>query len=121
MLSYPHIRSADFVKAIPALGTLDPRILARVDIDGRYAAHLHRQDADVRLFLAEESLWLQPTLDYARVAGLSSEERERLTRVRPASIGAAKRMEGMTPKGVVALLRHAKKTYVAQPGHADIA
>ena len=53
---------------------------------GRYAAHLHRQDADVRLFLAEEGLWLQPTLDYARVAGLSSEERERLTRVRPASI-----------------------------------
>lgn len=34
MLSYPHIRSADFVKAIPALSTLDPRILARVDIDG---------------------------------------------------------------------------------------
>ena len=53
---------------------------------GRYAAHLHRQDADVRLFLAEESLRLQPTLDYAQVAGLSSEERERLTRMRPASI-----------------------------------
>jgi tRNA U34 5-carboxymethylaminomethyl modifying enzyme MnmG/GidA len=53
---------------------------------GRYAAHLRRQDADVRLFLAEESLRLQPTLDYAQVAGLSSEECERLTRVRPASI-----------------------------------
>ena len=34
MLSYPNIRSADFVKAIPVLNTLDPRILARVDIDG---------------------------------------------------------------------------------------
>jgi tRNA U34 5-carboxymethylaminomethyl modifying enzyme MnmG/GidA len=53
---------------------------------GRYAAHLHRQDADVRLFLAEESLRLQPTLDYAQVAGLSSEECERLTRMCPASI-----------------------------------
>ena len=53
---------------------------------GRYAAHLRRQRADVRLFLADESLQLQPTLDYAQVAGLSSEESERLARVRPASI-----------------------------------
>ncbi|KAH9961894.1 glucose inhibited division protein A-domain-containing protein [Russula dissimulans] len=120
MLSHPHIRSADFVKSIPALNSLDPRILARIDVDGRYAAHLHRQDADVRLFLADESLRLQPTLDYVQVEGLSSEERERLARVRPASIGAAKRMEGMTPKGVVALLRHAKRTYVARSGHADL-
>ncbi|KAI9456824.1 mitochondrial translation optimization protein [Lactarius psammicola] len=119
MLGHPHIRSADFVDLIPALGAIDPRILGRVDIDGRYAAHLRRQDADVRLFLADESLLLQPTLDYTQVTGLSSEERERLARVRPASIGAAKRMEGMTPKGIVALLRYAKRTYVAQSEHAD--
>ena len=104
MLSHPRIRSADFVDLIPALGAIDPRIMARVDIDGalshsprvsrpdgvfhigRYAAHLRRQDADVRLFLADESLLLQPTLDYTQVTGLSSEERERLARVRPASI-----------------------------------
>ncbi|KAH9031048.1 mitochondrial translation optimization protein [Lactarius pseudohatsudake] len=119
MLSHPHIRSADFVDLIPALGAIDRRILARLDIDGRYAAHLRRQDADVRLFLADESLLLQPTLDYTQVTGLSSEERERLARVRPASIGAAKRMEGMTPKGIVALLRYAKRTYVARSEHAD--
>jgi len=53
---------------------------------GRYAAHIRRQDADIRLFLADESLLLQPTLDYTQVTGLSSEERERLARVRPASI-----------------------------------
>ncbi|KAI0299975.1 glucose inhibited division protein A-domain-containing protein [Multifurca ochricompacta] len=120
MLNYPHIRSADFMNVIPSLNTIDPHILARIDIDGRYAAHLHRQDADIRLFLADESLLLQPTLDYAQVTGLSSEERERLARVRPASIGAAKRMEGITPKGVVALLRHAKRTHAAQTGHADL-
>jgi len=34
LLSHPHIRSADFVTSIPALSTLDPRVLARVDIDG---------------------------------------------------------------------------------------
>ena len=104
LLRYPQVRSADFVTSIPALSTFDPRVLARVDIDGtplyfilsstnpdsiftgRYAAHLRRQQADLRLFQADESLRLQPTLDYAQVAGLSSEERERLTLVRPASI-----------------------------------
>ncbi len=34
LLSYPHIRSADFVTSIPALSTLDPRVLKRIDIDG---------------------------------------------------------------------------------------
>jgi tRNA uridine 5-carboxymethylaminomethyl modification enzyme len=104
MLCHPHIRSADFVDVIPELRTIHPRILARLDIDGtllyythvirypnslftgRYAAHLRRQDADVRLFLADESLLLQPALDYAQVIGLSSEERERLARARPVSI-----------------------------------
>ncbi|KAF8497777.1 mitochondrial translation optimization protein [Russula emetica] len=120
LLRYPHIRSADFVTSIPALSTFDPRVLARYLFTGRYAAHLRRQHADVRLFLADESLQLQPTLDYAQVAGLSSEESERLALIRPASIGAAKRMEGITPKGVVALLRHAKRTFVAQSGHAGL-
>jgi hypothetical protein len=45
-----------------------------------------RQDADVRLFLTDESLLLQPALDYAQVTGLSSEECERLARTRPLSI-----------------------------------
>jgi tRNA modifying enzyme MnmG/GidA C-terminal domain len=104
MLSHPHIRSADFKNVIPGLRTINPRILARLDIDGmlpystryfmtpnslftgRYVAHLRRQNADVRLFLADESLLLQPALDYAQVTGLSSEERERLARARPLSI-----------------------------------
>jgi hypothetical protein len=34
LLGYPHIRSTDFVKSIPALSTLDPRVLARVDVNG---------------------------------------------------------------------------------------
>lgn len=50
-------------------------------------------------------------MDYSVVQGLSSEEKERLSRVRPRNIGQAKRMEGMTPKGIVMLLRYAKRTW----------
>ncbi|KAI0065130.1 GIDA-domain-containing protein [Artomyces pyxidatus] len=111
MLSHPRLQSASFLAAIPGLNTIDPYILSRIDIDGNYSIHLRRQEADVRLFMEDETLVLQPELDYAKVEGLSSEEKERLGRVRPRSIGAAKRMEGMTPNGVVALLRHAKRTF----------
>ena len=51
-----------------------------------YSSHLRRQAADLRTFLADEALALDPALDYGAVEGLSAEVRERLRRVRPASI-----------------------------------
>ncbi|TCD61987.1 Mitochondrial Translation Optimization [Steccherinum ochraceum] len=99
----------DALKAtVPEIAALDPHILDRVAIDGRYNLHLRRQEADLRVFLDDENLALDPHIDYTSVEGLSSEVKERLAKVRPRSIGAARRMEGMTPTAVVALLRFAK-------------
>ncbi|KAG5645295.1 hypothetical protein DXG03_006484 [Asterophora parasitica] len=111
MLRYPGVNAADLRKAVSELADVDDHILARVDIDGQYAAHLFRQESDLRMFREDEALVLDPHMDYAVVEGLSSEVRERLGRVRPVTIGAAKRMEGMTPTSIVALLRHAKRTF----------
>ncbi|KAF8057579.1 glucose inhibited division protein A-domain-containing protein [Lyophyllum atratum] len=130
MLRYPGINAAQLRQAIPALADVDDYVLGRVDIDGQYSAHLVRQEADLRVFMEDEALMLDPHMDYDAVTGLSSEVRERLGAVRPTTIsssaaiwvldlfpcmnsssGAAKRMEGMTPTSVVALLRHAKRTY----------
>lgn len=111
VLRYPGVCAADLRRALPFLADVDDRVLARLDIDGQYAAHLFRQEADLRMFRDDESLVLDPHMDYTTVEGLSSEVRERLGVVRPVTIGAAKRMEGMTPTSVVALLRHAKRTF----------
>ncbi|EKM76287.1 hypothetical protein AGABI1DRAFT_102390 [Agaricus bisporus var. burnettii JB137-S8] len=111
MLRYPQVTSAKLIPVVEELGKIDPRILLRVDIDGRYSAHLTRQDADLRVFMEDESLLLDPQMDYSEVACLSSEVKERLFAVRPTTIGAAKRMEGMTPTSIVYLLRHAKRTW----------
>jgi len=111
MLRYPKVTTAELRVAIPELSAIDPQILSRVDIDGRYDSHLRRQEADLRVFMEDETLLLDPQIDYNSVPGLSSEARERLFVVRPTSMGAAKRMEGMTPTAVVSLLRHAKKMY----------
>ncbi|KAF9447052.1 glucose-inhibited division protein A subfamily [Macrolepiota fuliginosa MF-IS2] len=111
MLRYPGVTSTMLLPVIERLREIDPQILARVDIDGRYDAHLLRQEADLRIFMEDESLLLDPQMDYSQVAGLSSEVKERLFAVRPTTIGAAKRMEGMTPTSIIYLLRHAKRTW----------
>ena len=51
-----------------------------------YSSHLRRQAADLKTFMADETLALDPRLDYGAVVGLSEEVRERLARVRPTSI-----------------------------------
>jgi tRNA uridine 5-carboxymethylaminomethyl modification enzyme len=113
---------------IPGLSTISSRTLARLGVETRYDAFLARQEADLQAFAADEEMLLDEGVDYQRVEGLSSEVRERLGKVRPASIvritlqrystvlismtqGAAKRMEGMTPSGVLALLKHAKAAH----------
>lgn len=111
LLCGPSLGVQDFFNVLPELSGIDPRVLDRVGIDARYAVFLHRQEAELLLFRADEELALQADIDYATVPGLNNEERERLARIRPRSIGAAKRMEGVTASGVVALLRFAKRTY----------
>ena len=86
ILRYPTMTAPDLVKLLPQYASIDPTVLERVHIDAKYHGHVHRQEADVRAFMADEHLVLDPALDYAAVHGLSSEVRERLARVRPTSI-----------------------------------
>ncbi|KAI0698990.1 glucose inhibited division protein A-domain-containing protein [Cytidiella melzeri] len=109
LLRHPTVTPEQLIPIIPALAHVDPLILTRVHIDGRYDAHLKRQEADLRAFHDDEDLLLDPLTDYSSVEGLSLEVKERLARVRPANIGVAKRMEGMTPTSLISLLKHTKR------------
>ncbi len=94
----------------PALKELRQDIAEQIEIDALYAGYLQRQEDDIRAFQRDEALRLPADLDYGRVAGLSNEVREKLTRARPATLGAAGRIPGMTPAAVVILLRHVKRS-----------
>ncbi|KAK2764881.1 Mitochondrial Translation Optimization [Arachnomyces sp. PD_36] len=84
-------------------------IKSRVAIAGRYAPYIKRQDASAQSFKRDESLLLPPDIDYSEIFGLSTEEKQALERVRPESIGMAKRIEGVTPAGTLKLLLHTRR------------
>ncbi|KAF9509226.1 hypothetical protein BS47DRAFT_1301768, partial [Hydnum rufescens UP504] len=108
LLGHPNISTSAFIPVIPQLAHMERILLERVDVEGQYRFYLKRQAHDVRAFMQDEEILLPPEVDYASIRGLSYEVRERLERVRPASIGAAKRMEGMTPASLLHLIGHAK-------------
>jgi len=71
---------------------------------------MERQEADIRAFRRDETLLLPTELDYDAVGSLSNEIRQKLKAVRPATLGAAGRISGVTPAALVALLRHVRKS-----------
>jgi tRNA uridine 5-carboxymethylaminomethyl modification enzyme len=88
-----------------------PRLVAeQLEIEGRYAGYLERQDADIRAFRKDELLALPENLDYAAVGSLSTEIREKLSKARPETLGAASRIPGITPAALTALLRYVRRS-----------
>lgn len=80
-----------------------------VEIQVKYEGYIQRQLKEVERFKSMEGRRIPLDLDYARVHGLSREVVEKLTRVRPLSIGQASRISGVTPAAVTALMVHLKK------------
>jgi len=79
-----------------------------VELEVKYAGYIERMKRQLAQFEELESVAIPKKLDFGRVPGLSNEVRERLSRNRPASVGMAQRMPGMTPAAVFALLVYLK-------------
>jgi tRNA uridine 5-carboxymethylaminomethyl modification enzyme len=100
----------------PQLAGIPPGIAAQIEVDARYSTYVERQQADIESFRKDESVRIPADLDYAAVAGLSAEVRERLARLRPATLAQAARMEGITPAATMLLLAHLRRTGVRPCG-----
>ncbi len=92
--------------APPDGGTVDAEVAALCATEARYAGYIRRQSAEIARLKNREELQLSPDLDYGRVYGLSNEVREKLQNARPATIGQAARIPGVTPAAVSLLLVH---------------
>ena len=97
--------------ALPGLGPPvdDPRVSEQLEIQVKYAGYIDRQQAEIDRQRANESLRIAPDLDYGGVRGLSAEVREKLSRARPATVGQAGRIPGVTPAAISLLLVHLKR------------
>jgi tRNA uridine 5-carboxymethylaminomethyl modification enzyme len=92
-----------------ALTDLRPDVAEQLEIEGRYAGYLERQLADVTAFRRDETLVIPDDLDFAAIGSLSAEIRLKLTQHRPATLGAAARIPGITPAALTALLGYVKR------------
>ncbi|MEK8046782.1 tRNA uridine-5-carboxymethylaminomethyl(34) synthesis enzyme MnmG [Ideonella margarita] len=89
--------------------TLADAVIEQVEIAIKYAGYIDKQVEEVGRALAYENLALPEDLDYGQVSALSFEVRQTLNRHRPATLGQAARMSGVTPAAVSLLLVHLKK------------
>src|SRR5690606_3543886 len=81
-----------------------PVLYEQLEIEALYSGYMARQRAEIDSFRKDEDLQLPEDMDYMQVPGLSNEARERLSRLRPQTLGQARRMEGLTVGALTTLL-----------------
>ena len=99
-----------FLSVKPEIADWSKSVREQVEIDAIYAGYLDRQAQDAEALRREEGMALPADLDYSAIGALSNEVREKLSMVRPQTLGQAGRIEGMTPGALTALLAHVKKS-----------
>jgi len=85
------------------------QVLQQVSVQAKYSGYIERQTEEIERQRASEQTTLPANLDYTQVSGLSTEVRQRLTEVRPTTLGQAARIPGVTPAAVSLLRIHLKK------------
>ena len=96
-------------------------VIEQAEIAVKYAGYIDKQNDEVERSQALEHLKLPEDLDYGQVSALSFEVRQKLARHRPATLGQASRISGVTPAAISLLLVHLKKGRFRGFGAADAA
>ncbi|HJO74683.1 MAG TPA: tRNA uridine-5-carboxymethylaminomethyl(34) synthesis enzyme MnmG [Rhodospirillales bacterium] len=109
LLAYPDIDLGRLASLWPSLAAIPPAIARQLEIESGYAGYIERQDADIQAFRRDESLEIPDDLDFDAISGLSMEARAKLTAARPATLGAAARISGVTPAALTTLLGHVRR------------
>ena len=109
LLTHRDIDLGALERVWPEIATWPDFAREQVEIDAAYHGYLDRQEADIDRFRRDEALVLPEDLDYRGLAGLSNEAVERLSTVRPRTLGQAARIEGLTPSAITALLSHVRR------------
>ncbi|MCW8354914.1 tRNA uridine-5-carboxymethylaminomethyl(34) synthesis enzyme MnmG [Marinomonas pontica] len=115
LLKRPNIVYSDVANLKNALEEpVDEQVSEQVQIAVKYAGYISRQAEDIERLRRQENTELPADLDYSKMEGLSNEIKQKLTQLRPATLAAASRIQGVTPAAVSLLLIHLKKRAIAR-------
>lgn len=93
----------------PELSNTDEQVAAEVETRIKYKGYIDRQERQVEKLKRIEDTRLPEDIDYQAIHGFSTEVREKLSKVRPISLGQASRISGVTPAALMAIQVHLKK------------
>jgi tRNA uridine 5-carboxymethylaminomethyl modification enzyme len=110
LLRRPEI-SYESLLSLPGAGeaVADAEVAQQLEIQAKYAGYIERQAEEIELHRRHEETALPQDLDYHNVHGLSVEVRQKLATYRPATLGQAGRLSGMTPAAISLLLIHLRR------------
>ncbi|MCR9237908.1 MAG: tRNA uridine-5-carboxymethylaminomethyl(34) synthesis enzyme MnmG [Alphaproteobacteria bacterium] len=109
LLSYPTVSLDALVPFWPQISDFSPRLKQQLETEAQYAVYLDRQRADIQAFKRDEQIELPMDLDFSTLPGISNEVCQKLTEAKPATLGQASRIEGVTPAAVTLLLAYVKR------------
>ncbi|VVT48915.1 uncharacterized protein SAPINGB_P002013 [Magnusiomyces paraingens] len=110
ILRLKEVSPSDLALHIPngALAQFSSRVLQKADIDAKYAPYIKREANLIRAFESDENLAIPENFDYSVLGSLSNESRALLEKVRPETLGQARRIQGVTPTACLDIFRYVK-------------
>lgn len=109
MLGMGDVPKRKILDIAPWLDDLAPETLQQLMNDSLYHQYIDRQSRDAEALRADEAITLPPDIDYTMIAGLSSELRSKLSQLRPTTLAAAAKIEGITPAALTLLIAIARQ------------
>ena len=109
LLSNHDIKLSDCVSLWPQIKDIPTYLHSQIETNCRYANYVKRQEADIEAMRRDDALQIPNDIDFSAIGGLSSESIELFNRFKPASIGQASRIAGLTPAAIVCVLRYIRR------------
>lgn len=109
VMSYENVSRETIISIWPELKDIPEDVYEEIEIESKYSGYLKRQLADIDVFKKDEKLKIREDINYEKIGGLSREMVQKLTKVKPMTIGEASRIPGVTPAAITAILGYVEK------------
>ena len=117
LLGYHEISLEKIQSIWPDIEIENQSIAKTISAEATYGRYLERQKKEIEIFRKEESKVLSDEIDYNLIKGLSNEHKQKLSKIKPSTLGQAQRIDGITPSAIGLILSHVKNTNGAKTGN----